>query len=182
MNEINNVDRIAALELQLITIKEKYKQIEEEKKIMDLQVRSLVKDPKSRKVSGLVVTTDGGARKTLRDVVETYIMPKVKFQRDADLFSMQRGSIGWELVKQMRVSPANIEEQVMWWGDRMKIVKDLMREHRSTANRKIKMEVMKGKSYSYEKLHVFCMINHPSYPSNRLFYYYISPLDRINEE
>jgi hypothetical protein len=182
MTEINNVDRIAALELQLITIKEKYKQIEEEKKIMDLQVRSLVKDPKSRKVSGLVVTTDGGARKTLRDVVETYIMPKVKFQRDADLFSMQRGSIGWELVKQMRVSPANVEEQVMWWGDRMKIVKDLMREHRSTANRKIKMEVMKGKSYSYEKLYVFCMINHPSYPSNRLFYYYISPLDRINEE
>jgi len=103
-----------------------------------------VKDPKSRKVHSLVGTSDGGARKTLRDVVETYIMPKVKFQQDTDLFNMQTGSIGWRRVELCKVSPDNMEEQVLWWSDRMKLVKDLMREHRSTATRKIKIEVMKG--------------------------------------
>lgn len=170
MTMINADERIAALELQLLAVNVKYTRIEEEKRVMELQMRSLVRDPKSRKVSSLLVTTDGGARKTLRDVVETYIMPKVKFQRDADLFNMQRGTIGWEIVKQMRVSPDDEADQVMWWGDRMKIVKDLMREHRSTANRKIKMEVMKGNSYFYETIYAFCLLNRPIYLTNQLFF------------
>ena len=96
---------------------------------MELQVKSWVKDPKSRKVNSLVVTSDEGARKTLCDVVETYIIPKVKFQLDTDLFNMQTGSIGWSFVQLCKVSPDNMEEQVLWWSDRMKLVKDLMREH-----------------------------------------------------
>jgi len=144
MPQTTDRERILQLEDKITELTDKYTKIEHEKKIMELQVKSWVKDPKSRKVQSLVVTSDGGARKTLRDVVETYIMPKVKFQRDTDLFNMQTGSIGWRLVQLCKVSPGNMEEQVLWWSDRMKLVKDLMREHRSTANRKIKMEIMKG--------------------------------------
>ena len=55
-----------------------------------------------------------GSQKNLADVVETYIMPKVKFQQDTNLFNMQTGSIGWRLVQLCKVSPNNMEEQVLW--------------------------------------------------------------------
>ena len=107
MPQITDRERILQLEDKITELTDKYTKIEHEKKIMELQVKSWVKDPKSRKVQSLVVTSDGGARKTLRDVVETYIMPKVKFQRDTDLFNMQTGSIGWRLVQLCKVSPDN---------------------------------------------------------------------------
>ena len=142
---MNPENKIQELETALAVVRQELVQMKRDRDILRVQVASFISTPKSRKVSTpLDVLSDGGDRKTMRDVIEAYIMPKVKFQRDADLFNMSEGSIGWYVVEVMEISPESVQKQVLWWGERTKLVKDLMREHRSTANRKIKMAVMKG--------------------------------------
>jgi len=83
----------------------------------------------------------------VQEILEAYIMPHVKFVRDTTLFNLSRGSIGWRILGVMKIHLTNQQGQVIWWGQRTKMIKDLMREHRSTGNRKIKMAVLKGKKY-----------------------------------
>ena len=163
MDSLSTAIEIDKLTTELAELRNQFQAVLGERDLFALQLNTLIQDPRKRKAGGehddaLKRLSSGGERKTMRDIVETYIMPHVKFVRDAGLFNLSKGSIGWRILKVMKIHPDNQQGQVIWWAQRTKMIKDLMREHRSTGNRKIKLAVLKG-----EKMDLFkAMDNMPN--------------------